>query len=321
VHRLLASLAAGLGLGLALAAPAAALDLPGPLAAFAAENQAACVAMGGAPRVGPAFATPVDLTGDGVDDYIVDLAGIECANAWSAFCGSAGCPVSVWIDRQGVPTREWADFAQAWRVDPMGAEIGVVVEQTGAACGKDAGVEGCSKRLTFAASGPAAVSAPEPVAAAPAAGPPAEAAPVAAEAPANPAAGISPSGAPGWSLREVAGGARVAVSDGPGGIATVALFCLGGQPWLAAQTKAPAPAETAQLEFAFADRTVSSAARREDGAGGALVVELAGSSLAQMLAGKDSETEVTLDGSAQGTLSLKGSTRAIRRALEDCLPL
>jgi hypothetical protein len=102
---------------------AVAQSLPLELDAMAAEQSAECVGLGGTPRVGPAFATPVDLTGDGTPDYIVDLAGIECANAWSAFCGSAGCPVSIWIARPEGLVREWSDYAQAWRVDPLGDEM------------------------------------------------------------------------------------------------------------------------------------------------------------------------------------------------------
>ena len=88
--------------------------MPAPIAAFAAARSAECASIGGTPRVGPAFATPVDLNDDGAPDYIVDLAGIECANAWSAFCGSAGCPVSVWIAGPGGASAGMVDYAQGW---------------------------------------------------------------------------------------------------------------------------------------------------------------------------------------------------------------
>jgi hypothetical protein len=122
-------------------------------------------------------------------------------------------------------------------------------------------------------------------------------------------------------LRDVPGSSPVAVSDGPGAIASLAVFCLSDLPWLAATLREPLPAETARIEFAFAGETVSGEARREDSAGGALVLELAEGSLARMLAGRDTSARVSLDGAGQGELSLRGSTRAIRGALEGCLDL
>jgi hypothetical protein len=318
-----AAAAAGL-LAILAAAPAAAQtqDLPAPLAAFAAERAAECAGLGGTPSVGPAFATPVDLNGDGAADYIVDLAGIECANAWSAFCGSAGCPVSIWIAGPGGLTREWDGYAQAWSIDPQGAAMGVVVERHGTACpGAASGTETCRERLVFAA--------PDPAPAATAAAAPTDAAPdAAADAPedapeaepAPQAAALGAPGAPGWTLREVPGATPVAVSDGPGAFAAIAVFCLSGQPFLAATLREPPPGETAQIEFAFSGASVSSTATREDQAGGALVIDLADRPLAGLLAGRDSEARVALDGADQGVLSLRGSTRAIRSALASCTP-
>lgn len=307
---------------LALAGPAAAQGLPPALAAFAAERSAECAALGGTARVGPAFATPVDLNGDGTLDYIVDLAGVECANAWSAFCGSAGCPVSVWIAGPGGLTREWSDYAQAWSLEGEGEAVGVVVERHGSACpGAQAGAETCSERLTFAV-------APAPEPAVPADGaeaqPPVAAADVPADtpggAPAAPAAALAAPGVEGWTLREVPGATPVAVADGPGALASVAAFCLAGKPWFAATPREPVAAETVELRFAFAAETVAAPARRESEAGGALVVDLATTALAGLLAGRDSSVRVAVDGAEQGVLSLKGSTRAIRGALESCAP-
>ena len=152
---------AAIGPGVAPAA-AQAPNLPTAIAAFAGEQSAQCVAAGGTPRIGPAFATGVDLNGDGALDYIVDLAGIECANAWSAFCGSAGCPVSVWIAGPQGHAVQWRDHVQGWTLDPLGDEVAVVVERAAVACpeGTQAG-DTCSERLTFAAA-PVAAATPAP---------------------------------------------------------------------------------------------------------------------------------------------------------------
>ena len=80
--------------------------------AFAAEQSPLCTELGGAPPIGPAFATAVDLNGDARLDYVVDLAGIECRGAWSAFCGSAAARC-----RSGSPGRR-ATRAGLGRVRP-----------------------------------------------------------------------------------------------------------------------------------------------------------------------------------------------------------
>lgn len=291
--------------------PALAQGLPPAIAAHGAEASAQCAEMGGSPKIGPAFATAVDLTGDGTPDHVVDLAGIECANAWSALCGSAGCPVSVWIETPQGSERRWSDQAQSWTIDGAGPRMAVVVTRHGPACpGAAPGAETCSERLTFDAAAPA----PAPAPAAGGLGPaprPAAGAPVAPEAPS----------APGWSLRAVPGGSPVAVSQGAGAVATLAVFCLSGEPFLAATWAGqPAPG-TARLGFGFAGGEVTLPARREDGAGGALVIALRGEALASRLSGRDRATDLSVDGAAQGRLSLKGSTRAIRGALEACMPL
>jgi hypothetical protein len=63
---------------------------------------------------------------------------------------------------------------------------------------------------------------------------------------------------------------------------------------------------------------VEASAGYEKTAGGAFVVALADGPLSSRLAGRDSEVEVSVDGMAEGRLSLAGSTRAIRGALEPC---
>lgn len=289
-----------IAVGLLAGAPARAQDLPPAIAAFAAEVSAQCADMGGTPRVGPAFATAVDLDSDGRLDRVVDLAGVECENAWSAFCGSAGCPVSVWIDGPSGLERRWSDYAQGWTLDAAAGGMALVVTRHGSACpGAPSGADSCEERLVF--DGPSAAA--RPVAEAPAAA----AAPAAAQPPT----------APGWTLRAAPGGESVAVSRGAGSIETLALFCLAGEPFLAATWAGQAP-ETAEIEFGLSSGPVAARARREEGAGGALIAPLRGQPLAGRLAGRDSAADLSVDGAAQGRVSLQGSTRAIRAALAGC---
>ncbi len=124
--------------------------------------------------------------------------------------------------------------------------------------------------------------------------------------------------APGWTLRRVPGGSPVALGGGVGDIASLSAFCLEGQPFLAvAFLKRPA-ADRVALDFAFSEGKLEARAGYEATADGAYVVDLADGPLADRLGGHDSEVVVSVDGTSQGTLSLSGSTRAIRGALDAC---
>ena len=121
----------------------------------------------------------------------------------------------------------------------------------------------------------------------------------------------------GWTLRRVPGASPVALGGGVGAIASLAGFCLQGQPFLAVTFRERPAADEVTLDFAFSQGSLEVPAGFEPTAGGAYVVA-ADSQLSERLAGRDTEVAVKLDGAAQGSLSLAGSTKAIRGALEDC---
>jgi hypothetical protein len=123
----------------------------------------------------------------------------------------------------------------------------------------------------------------------------------------------------GWTLRDVPGEAPLALGGGVGEIAYLAGFCLAGRPFLAAQITPPREDATVVLGFAFSEGRIEIGAAFEPGADGAHVIALSGSPLVARLAGRDSRVEVTRDGRRMGTLSLSGSTRALRAALGPCL--
>ncbi len=113
----------------------------------------------------------------------------------------------------------------------------------------------------------------------------------------------------------------MAVSTGPGAIRDIMLFCLSGAPFLALRLDPPREDASLDVTFTFSDGALTAPAGREDGLDGAYVIDLAAHELAPRLAGRDSRVDISLDGSAQGTLSLSGSTVAIRGALAACLDL
>ncbi len=300
---------------LLLAAPAAGQGLPASLEAFAAERARECQAAGGQPRVGPAFATSVDLNGDGAPDYIVDLAGIECANAWSTFCQEAGCPVSVWLTGAGGPVRVWSGAALGWRIDAAEADIGILVDQQEETC---EGGPPCRQRLVFDQPAPAAPPAPPVPAqtAAPSASLAAPAEPAAA--PAVPVPPLAPPPGEGWSVRPNGAQGPLAISAAPSPLASIALLCHEGAPWAAVGFDGPPPSGPLEIAFAFPAERVVLSASPEASLGGAFAVLLSDTPLARRLAGRDTAVEVSLAGQPIGTLSLRGSTRAIRDATEAC---
>jgi len=135
----------------------------------------------------------------------------------------------------------------------------------------------------------------------------------------GPAAAQDPAGA--WTLRAAPGADPVAVSTGPGAIRDIMLFCLSDMPFLALRLAEPRDAAALEVGFAFSDGAVTAEAGREAGLDGAYVIDLAAHPVAPRLAGRDSRVDVSLDGETQGTLSLSGSTVAIRGALATCLDL
>lgn len=294
---------------LLLAAPPAVADEP-PAALIEVTEQAsaACRELGGTPSILDGYEIIRDLNGDGQDDFLTDLAYLQCADAWSAFCGSGGCPVSAWLSEPGGTfTRFDFGYLQGVEVrDRDGALPEVVAHYHGTFCDDPdrIGADGCTRTWVFA------TNAPEqpPVDPEPGAG--AEAAPAAPP----------PPGLTGWTLRHVPGASPVALGAGVGTISSLAAFCLQAQPFLAVTFREAPKAEKVRLDFAFSAGPVEVPAGLEPTAGGAYVVALAGSELSARLGGRDTEVAVSVDGAAQGLLSLVGSTKALRGALADCRP-
>lgn len=295
-------------LAVLLLAPLAAAAEPPPALIEATEAaSAACQARGGTPRILPHYETSRDLNGDGRPDFVTDLAGLECTGAWDALCTASGCPVTAWLSAPG-GGHDRFDLGPLRGFDISDAEAGalpaLVSHHDAADCGPDA-VEGCTRTWRFTTNYP---DRPEPDAPATPV-----VTPAAATAPVKAAPELS-----GWSLRRVQGASPVALGAGPGDLSSLAAFCLEDQPFLALTFHDRPQSESVTLDFAFSQGTLTVTAGYESTAGGAYVVALKGSPLASRLAGRDSEVEVRVDGTAEGRLSLSGSTKALRGALADC---
>lgn len=288
-----------LSLALALAGGARAEPPPALIEATEAAS-AQCQAAGGRPEILDRFETVLDLNGDGRDDYLTDLARMQCVDAWGAFCGASGCPVTAWLSTPagGFDRFDFGRLVGFEVRDDEGPLPSVVARYDTPHCGEDvAEGAGCSRSWVFTTNNP-----PEPP----------------AEMDVVDVVAAGPRSSAGWTLRNVPGASPMAVGPSVGPIASLAAFCLSGQPFLAVTVTDRPPAEAATLRFGFRGGAVEARAGFEETAGGAYVVALAGTGLAERLAGRDSSVPVALDGTPVGVLSLSGSTRALRGALGVC---
>ena len=93
----------------------------------------------------------------------------------------------------------------------------------------------------------------------------------------------------------------------------------GSPSWRVTFHERPAADERRRSASPSAEGALEAAAGFEQTAGGAYVVALADSPLAGRLGGRDTRGRASrVDGGPQGELSLAGSTKALRGALEDC---
>lgn len=295
------------------AAPAAAQQLPPPVAQSQREAEAECRGAGGRPAVQPSFRTQLDLNGDGQPDYVHDYTGLECRGAPSYFCGSAGCPVVAFVS-PGYRAQPLGN-AQGWRLDSAGRVL--VLEAHGAACGR-AGAAGCTVRLGWngremarlAAGAEPRAAAPAP-APAPRAGEPKPGAP-AATAPPAPAALATA-----WQVRRSGEGRPIAVVAGPGVVQALTVLCHDGVPVAVLALRARPP--EGPVTLGLSGRSGTATVPLAPGGGTAWFADLRNSPLPRLLVADEQSLELRINGGLQGRISLQGSTRSVREALAPCL--
>lgn len=292
--------AGALVLALIAAAAHAAPPLPAPVQEMTDAAAARCREAGGALSLAPDYARPADLNGDGLDDYLVDSIGLVCEGTGAGFCGPEGCPVAVWLSSPGGHRRVWSGTARASYLNTSTEPPGIVIERGGEFCDPPrAAAETCETRLDLA-----------------------DAASAEGDGAQDRSAGTATDRPEGWTLRATPGSEPVAVAPLPAPLRDMALFCLSGQPFIALVPETEAAlTETVQVSFAFSGETLSGTARREASAGNSYVIDEAGARIARALAGPDASVDLELDGTPLGTVSLAGSSRTIRTALDDCLKL
>ncbi|WP_137176835.1 hypothetical protein [Roseomonas sp. AR75] len=283
------------------------------------EAEADCRSAGGRPSILPAFQAQLDLNGDGQPDYVQDYTGLDCQGAASFFCGSAGCPLVIFLSP--AYRAEGLGHSQSWTVDRTRTPPAMVLSLHGSSCGR-AGADSCEVRLAWngremariGAGAPAPrVASPAPIRPAPAPGGETKSGTPAANAP-PPAA--SPPGST-WQVRQGGDGRSIAVVAGPGVVSAFTVMCHQGVPVAALALRARPPAGPVTLSFA--GRGGRASVPLAPGGGNVWMADLRNSAVPGLLAGNDSSLELRINGGLQGRLPLQGSTRAVRDALQGCL--
>lgn len=103
----------------AAAAQTAPPGLPPELAKQADEDiKMLCEGLGQA-RLAEDYATRADFNGDGVDDFVTQLAGIECGgrSPGASFCGMSPCAPTIWLSQPDGSFGKVADFhPDGWEI-------------------------------------------------------------------------------------------------------------------------------------------------------------------------------------------------------------
>lgn len=106
--------------------------------------KADCAAMeGGVFVAGPKAVVPVDLTGDGAPETVVDSADFQCSTMASYWGGSLGN--SMWVVVGG---QAQMMLAQGWQVETLQTRPVLILWHSGAACG-GAGIEPCVEAMIW----------------------------------------------------------------------------------------------------------------------------------------------------------------------------
>ncbi|WP_424929545.1 hypothetical protein [Amaricoccus tamworthensis] len=301
---------------LASGGQAFASDLPPVLFEYTEEAFLTCQTAGGEAQIGEGYSTTADLNADGVPDFITDLSAVDCAGAPNVFCNNGACPVDAWLSTpDGGHTRFEIGPALSFSLtEQTDGRTRVQTAHTLETCA-DANVEStnCAKIWNFSGAGEPTFAFAQSDADAPRSRP-ADLVPVEKKVAVEPDAAAQT----GWSLRAVPGASPVALAFGPGNIYNVAAFCLADAPFIALRFREPPTDETLSVQFSFGGTFLTAEALHEETAGGAYIIDLTANDLAEGLAGSSTSTTISVDDTDQGTMSLEGSTRTIRTALETC---
>ncbi len=126
------------GISLAADAPSGAAPAPQLPAVVAADLESVaeqCTEVGGKPLTADAVKR-VDLTGDGMDDFVLDVGSVNCDGAASIY-GDREKGVTVYVgDGKGGATSAFSSSAYAATIEEAGSAASLWLTVSGERCGK-----------------------------------------------------------------------------------------------------------------------------------------------------------------------------------------
>lgn len=297
---------------------AAAQSLPPPMSTQQAEWFADCREFGGRPIAGPEFVTREDLNGDGQPDYILSVNSIGCEGAASALCAGQACPLAVYLSGPGGYRRAYLNNVHGWELVRTTTPPQLEMMWLSSHCGQRPRTDdGCTARYQIIGQSVTEIGGRAAQAPRQQEQPQRQQQPRQQQQAAVPGAGAAAA----WQLRPVQGRGDAAMATGPGVIAGLALVCNGPVPIAVFTLRARPPQGQTVVSFAFSAGRIDAPIRPLQGAAAnAWYADLRASRLPRMLAGNDASVPILINGGRQGTLSLSGSTAAIRSALAPCYP-
>ncbi len=129
---------------------------PGVQKALHYANEECAADGGGEVTFAPDTVRKLDLSGDGRDDYIVDLKDTTCKDRGAAYCGTGGCVMDILVTLPNGTIRQVFDgYVRSYEILPAPAKAGIArtirFELHGGYCGGH-GPPSCfkEKRITAA---------------------------------------------------------------------------------------------------------------------------------------------------------------------------
>lgn len=126
--------------------PFKAMDYPIDIRRALSYGPEECRRQGGTKATfAPDTVQKIDLTGDGVDDYIVSFRNTECAGALAVYCGTAGCTTDIYVTLPNGRQRMVFSM-RVWNIDILPGEGARTLrfDLHGSYCGKSGSSE-CQK--------------------------------------------------------------------------------------------------------------------------------------------------------------------------------
>lgn len=114
-------------------------QLPVEVRQLIAEMEEECRGVDAVPESSPGLVNAVDLTGDGIDDYVIDQGAFVCNGAASLYFGSGGSQMEIYVgmpDGHARPGFHHGHFGVY--IEPTASSVAqVVLGLGGEGCGQD----------------------------------------------------------------------------------------------------------------------------------------------------------------------------------------